>query len=134
MSGHHGHAGEQVGHHGHEHADAWHHHDASEGLPQEEHAGTTSISAMAKGLVLIIVATVGLVAVTMLYMNHHMDKLRRERVNVDLSSEYVGYKAASTKRLEGFGWVDASTVHVPVKMAQDRVLKRYGGEVKGETK
>lgn len=132
MSGHHGHA--EHGHHGHEHADAWHHHDASEGMPQEEHAGTTSIGAMAKGLVLIIFATVGLVAVTMLYMNHHMDKLRRERANVDLSAEYVGYKSAATKRLDGYGWVDASTVHVPVKIAEDRVLKRYGGEVKVEAK
>ena len=123
-----GHGGHAAG--GGEHADAWHHHDPSEGLPQEEHAGTTSISTMAKGLVLIIVATLGLVAVTMLYLNHHIDKLRRDRANQDLSADYVDYRDQARTRLDGFGWVDSTTVHVPVGMAQERVLKRYGAAAK----
>ena len=126
MSG--GHGGHAAG--GGEHADAWHHHDASEGLPQEEHAGTTSIGTMAKGLVLIIVATLGLVAVTMLYLNHHIDKLRRERADQDLSADYVGYRDQAKSRLDGYGWADSATVHVPVEMARERVLKRYGTAAK----
>ena len=119
-----------AGHGGGEHADAWHHHEASEGLPQEEHAGTTSIGVMAKGLALIIVATLGMVAVTMLYMNNHIDKLRRERADQDLSADYTGYREGTKTRLEGFGWVDSATVHVPIGMAQDRVLKRYATPAK----
>jgi hypothetical protein len=116
--------------HGHDggHADAWHHHEAAEGLPQEEHAGTMAIGAMAKGLFLIAVATLGLVAVTMLYLNHHIGQLRRQRADADLSAEYVSYREGSTKRMDGYGWVDANTPRVPVGVAKDRVLKQYEGK------
>ncbi len=89
---------------------------------------------MAKGLVLIIVATLGLVAVTMLYLNHHIDKLRRERADQDLSADYVGYREGTKSRMTGYGWVDSATVHVPIEMAQERVLKRYGASSKQAAK
>jgi hypothetical protein len=130
MSGGHGHDGHGGGHGGHVggHADAWHHHEAAEGLPQEEHGGTTSIAAMAKGLFLIAFATVGLVAVTMLYLNHHMGQLRRQRADADLSEQYNAYREASKTRMNGYGWVDSETPRVPTTVAKERVLKKYEGK------
>lgn len=130
MSGsHHDHAG----HAGHDHAhggshgghDAWHHHDAAEGAPQAEHGSVTNISTLFRGLMLIVVSTLGLVGITMLYLNSHINQLRRERGDVDLSSEVVEYHEAANKRLNGYGWVDATTPHVPLNTARERVLKRY---------
>lgn len=112
--------------HDHGGHDEWHHHEASEGAPQAEHASSISIPILARGLGLIFVSTLGLVGITMLYLNHQINELRRERTDADLSAEYVQYRDASRSKLEGYGWVDAATVHVPVDLAKERVLKRYG--------
>lgn len=122
MSGqHHDHASD--GHsHGH---DAWHHHNAAEGGAQVPHGAVTSIAAMARGLLLIAVSTLGLVGVTMLYLNHHINQLHRVRADADLSADYVEYRDGTKKRMGDYGWVDANTPHVPVDIARDRVLKKY---------
>ena len=112
------------------HADSWHHHDASEGVPQDEHGSSVAIPILARGLGLIIVSTLGLVGITMLYLNHHINQLHRSRTDADLSAEYVQYRDASKTRMDGFGWVDSATVRVPVDMAKERVLKRYESAAK----
>ena len=123
-----GREGRMSGHdHNHGHADAWHHHDASEGAPQAEHGSSLQIPVLARGLGLIAVSTLGLVGITMLYLNHQINQLHRERADADLSADYLQYRDAAKARLDGYGWVDASTVRVPVEMAKDRVLKKYAG-------
>jgi hypothetical protein len=144
MSGHdpHGSHGGIHGHHGrhgaaaaaslpaeHGHADDWHQHGIGADVPQVEHGARLEPSKVVIGFILLVIAIVFSVTVSVLFYNSYMNDLKQERF--ELTS--VGADARSARErtdveLNTYGIVDATTgtVRIPVDVAKERVLKKYG--------
>ncbi len=113
----------------HEHPDQWHRHTPDEGQPQEEHAARVNNAALAIVFVSVVAFVAGTILVTTLYFQRYLVQERERKIEVtSLGEGYREYRDAAKAAQQGFGWADAEAgkVVIPVEMATERVVARYG--------
>ncbi len=129
-----------------EHPDQWHRHTPDEGVPQDEHAPQANPLILAGIGVVLTVSFVALLIVVVLYYFQYTTKIRREKM--ETTSPAAGpdgsyaYRDGSLKMLNqgSYAWVDLThgglpgevplekeAVQIPLDLAIDKVLTRYGG-------
>ncbi|HYF15065.1 MAG TPA: hypothetical protein VD971_08360 [Phycisphaerales bacterium] len=120
-----------AGAHAAHHADDWHHHDASEGMPMEEHAGTinTRIVLIWFGLIVAFfaVSVIGL----MKYFDVTNTRMIGERVEIEFSGNYLAHRAEGEAALSvgpggpRYTAVQGRKVAIPVQDAMKKVVAAY---------
>ncbi|MBL9002202.1 MAG: hypothetical protein JNK25_13805 [Phycisphaerae bacterium] len=124
----------------HDHADAWHHHDATEGMPQREHAGVADPMAIARWFTGILIVVVGLIIILSVYFVKYTTQMRHDRIETFgwISKDAATARAQAEARLGMTGgpflfeWSDAAagTVQLPIEQAMSKVVSKYADSVK----
>ena len=106
--------------------DEWHRHTPDEGAPQIEHGAHANPTALAITFIAMILGVAFVIVVLVAYFNNYVSTIKAERQEgVSIAEPFEATKAQALAHLDGYGWVDHDTVHVPVSVAMDRVIAQY---------
>ncbi len=113
----------------HEHADDWHHHAAAEGVPQAEHTGAASSSAIAKWMAAITVTVIAVIILLVMYAGRVTTRYRAERMErqgwLVLNSGARHAKATAQSMLTTPGPSGEKAYRIPIDTAIDKVVAAY---------
>ncbi|MEZ6232699.1 MAG: hypothetical protein R3B68_00780 [Phycisphaerales bacterium] len=99
----------------HEPLDEWHQHAASEGSPQVEHGSAANPFILLAVFVISVIFLVAFVGATIVYAKGYISTRRAIKSEVTVwAGESRAARATAERRLESYGWVNATDGHVRV--------------------
>ena len=110
----------------HTEPDGWHEHSADEGAPQVEHGSHANPTALAVTFIGMILGVAFVIVVLVAYFNNYVSNIKAEKQEgVGIAAPFEASKTEALAHLDGYGWVDPATIHIPVSLAMDSVVERY---------